>query len=94
MKPFPIINLEIEGMRHAISVALHDHQLQLDSDMQEALTKYCSPENIKRIINDATRTALDNCIRQEVENFYKFGAGREAVAEAVKNSLLNSVNDI
>ena len=48
---------------------------------------------IYNIVDSATREALDNAIKQEVQNFYKFGDGRKAVAEAVKKTLLSDFPD-
>jgi hypothetical protein len=89
MNNIPIIRLEVEGMRHTISTALLEHQAQMDTDVRNAVETYCQPDNISRIIHDAARDALNTAIREEVKAFFLMGNGRKAVAEAVKESLLN-----
>lgn len=84
----PIIRLEVEGMKHSISAALLEHQAKMDADVIAAVEAYCQPENISYIIHEASRTALDNAIREEVKAFFWLGEGRKAVAEAVKETLL------
>lgn len=91
MIPVPVIRLEVEGMHHAISIALHEHQVKMDSDMQEALTKYCSPDNIKRVIDNTTQDALNRAITDEVDKFYRYGKGRTVIAEAVEKTLLEKI---
>lgn len=76
-------------MRHSISMAFREHQVKMDEDVQMAVEAYCQPANISRIINEAATTALDNAIKEEVREFFLRGDGRKAVAEAVKESLLN-----
>lgn len=76
-------------MRHAISVALLEHQHRMDEDVQNAINAYCTPENISFVVTNAAREALSHAIREEVRAFFTVGNGRKAVAAAVKESLLN-----
>lgn len=86
---FPIISMEIEGMRHKMKTALLSHKLQMDEDISRAVDEFCKPENIKKIIDNAAVRALESAVQQEVENFFKFGAGRATVIEAVKERFKN-----
>ena len=84
----PIIQLSVESMKHTVSVALMQHQAQMDSDIQAAVERYCTPENIGRVIQRAATSALEGAIKAEVDAFFRYGAGRQAVAAAVKESIL------
>lgn len=86
----PMIRLEVAGMKHQITHALMAHQAKMDADIINAVEAYCQPENISRVIHEAARSALDAAIKEEVKNFFWFGPGRVAVAEAVKTKLLNN----
>jgi hypothetical protein len=89
MSAYPIIRLEVEGMRRTITAALLEHQAKFDEDVINAVNDYCRPENIANVVRAAARTALDTAITEEVRNFFTYGKGRTAVAEAVKTTLLS-----
>lgn len=84
----PIIRLEVEGMKHTLTTALMEHSALMDEQLRAAIEAYCTPENIARVVQEAARAALDQAIKESVQNFFRFGPGRSAVAEAVKESLL------
>lgn len=90
---YPVITLEVQGMRHTISTALMAHQVQMDADVQAAIDAYCTPDNIAKVIRSATTGSLDQAIREEVDKFFRYGKGRQAVADAVRQSLLGAAAD-
>ena len=89
MDTIPIIRLEVSRMRHVLQVALLEHSAAMDADMQHAIEQFCTPENIHKIIHEAADGILNTIIKEEVQNFFRFGDGRGIVAEAVKTKLLN-----
>ena len=86
----PIIRLEVEGMKHSISVALMEHQIQMDEYVSKAIEEYCTPENIERVVMAASSLAINNALKEEVEKFFRYGNGRKAIATAVENILMNN----
>lgn len=80
---FPIVRLEVEHMKESILMAFTEREASLDEDLRAAVDAYCTPENIRRVIASAVGSTLDIVIREEVERFYRYGAGRRVVAEAV-----------
>jgi hypothetical protein len=86
----PIIRLEVEGMKRTIMAALAEHSAQMDADLQNAIEDYCTPENLARVVQNAAREQLAAAIQAEVKNFFWYGPGRKAVAEAVKESILKN----
>lgn len=85
----PIIRLEVNRMRHALQVALTEHSATMDADMQHAIEQFCTSENIHQIIHETASRVLADIIQEEVKNFFRFGDGRGAVADAIKKKLLN-----
>ncbi|HDR9163648.1 TPA: hypothetical protein QDB28_004052 [Burkholderia vietnamiensis] len=77
-------------MRHTLSRVLSDHAAQMDANIQAAVEAYCTPENLAHVVKTAARQALDSAIREEVDRFFRYGAGRKAVAAAVKESILSN----
>jgi hypothetical protein len=86
----PVIRLEVQGMKYSIQTALMQHAAQMDADIQAAVEAYCTPENLSEVIRKAARDALATAIKDEVDKFFRYGNGRKAVAEAVKESILKN----
>jgi hypothetical protein len=87
MDSIPLIRLEIERMKYGITTALTQHQLLLDQEFQQAVEKFCTPENISRIVKSQVDITLEQVIREEVVTYFKVGPGREAITEAVEEKL-------
>lgn len=77
-------------MRHSIVAALTEHQMQMDENIKSAVDEYCTPENLKRVVDSAAASALNNVIKEEVTKFFLYGDGRSAVAESVRKSILSN----
>lgn len=88
LKSYPIVSLQIENMRHVVKTAITEHQAQVDADVQKALDAACSPENLSRVIHEATISTVSQVIEEEVKAFFQYGDGRKAIAAAVRESLL------
>lgn len=86
--PFPIVRLEVQGMKHAIQTALMDHQQQLNRDIAAAVDAYCEPENLAAVVQGEVHRVLESVIKEEVQKFFRYGEGRKVVADAVKAKIL------
>lgn len=84
----PIIRMEIQGLKHNIAMMISEHQLKLDEHVKDAVDQYCTDENIKKVVMEATINALNQVMKEETESFFKYGEGRKAISESVK-SILN-----
>lgn len=83
----PVVRLEVEYMKHAILHAFTEHTLKVDADVKAAVEHFCRPENVKAIVKSAVDSILKGAIEDEIRNFFMYGAGRSAIAEAVKRRL-------
>lgn len=84
----PVIKLEVEGMKHAISVALSKYAVQMDEQVQAAVDKYCEPENIQYVISTTATQAIDAAVKDIVKGFFAYGGkGRKYVKEEVERRL-------
>jgi len=88
MDSFPMIRLELQGMKMAIIRTLSEYQVQLDSEIKQAVEAFCTEANLRDIINDQVTRTLDSVIRSEVEKFFMYGEGRATIAQVVKETLL------
>ena len=86
----PIIRLELEGMRQTLCAALSQHAAQMDEDIRRAVEGFCTSENLAYVVQTAAREQLKNTIEEEVQNFFRYGPGRRAVAEAVRECILKN----
>lgn len=79
----PIIKFEIESIKHTLATAINDHLLKLDQEFKVALDKECDPDNIRRILEDQVSKSVEERIREEVDNFFKYGEGKKIVQQKV-----------
>ena len=84
---FPVIKIELERMRATLLVALSEYAARMDSDIQTAVDQFCQPDNLKAVIEQVVERELKAAISQEVEQFFRYGAGRQAISRAVVERL-------
>lgn len=89
MSSMPIIRFELEGMRQAIVIALSDYMVRMDSDIQAAIDRVMTPENIAAVIEDTAKREIDAAIQSEIQSFFRFGNGRDIIKKAVADQLEN-----
>jgi hypothetical protein len=85
--PIPIIRLEFESMRHSLMLALSEYTVQLDSDLHHAVDAFCTPSNLKHIIESEADRVLEQVIREQVKKWFTSGEGREVIKSAVEQKL-------
>lgn len=83
----PIIRLEVEHMKHAMLAACSQYLVQLDEQVQAAVQKACTVENITRVVEQAADDAISKTIKEEIESFFRFGDGRRVIKDAVEKQL-------
>ena len=83
----PVVRLEVEYMKHAILHAFTEHTMKVDEDVKRAVEYFCRPENIQAIVGKAVNDVLKSAIEDEIRNFFMYGAGKAALADAVKRRL-------
>lgn len=92
MNTIPVIRLEVEHMKHSIVAALSEYTAQIDEDLKNAVDAFCRPENLKRIIEETVNKELKIEIERQVQNFFRYGAGQQAIAYAVTQRLEKSLS--
>jgi hypothetical protein len=94
MTSFPVIRLEVEGMRLSMLHAFSQLQIDQHAYVKEALEAYCQEGNLKAVFAEAVEKALDQAIREEVQKFFTYGEGRKAVVEAIQLKLLYGEGEV
>ena len=83
----PIIRLEVERMKLGILRTVQEAGIAMDQAIAEAVEAYCTPENVAKVCYDAVKHAVDEVVRDEVTNFYRYGEGRKAVRDLVRQRI-------
>ncbi len=87
MNSLPIITLSVDQIRHSMKIALSEYTAQLDSHLQEAIERFCTPENLRRIVETEAAQTLDQVLREEVKRWFITGDGRQVIRAAVEKKL-------
>jgi len=91
--PVPCVKITVEGLRHSIVHAFNRTQLQMDEFFRKAVDEACNPERLQNIITEESKKVIDEAVKAEVDSFYRYGDGREAVKTAVLKKLSEEVED-
>lgn len=83
----PIITLKIDGMRHHMQLALHEHMMQIDSDVQNAIKEFCTPEHIQDLVSECAEREIEAALKEEIASFFKYGDGRKLIKEIVESQV-------
>ena len=83
----PVVRLEVGYMKHAILHAFSQHSAQMDADVKRAVEHFCRPENVSAIVAKAVNDTLKRAIEEEIDRFYRYGAGQSFLREAVEKKL-------
>ena len=90
---FPVIRLEVERIKFAMLSALSEASAQIDEDIHKAVEDYMQPENVSAIVHTIATSEIDAALKREVEWFFRYGNGRDAIRSAV-NEKLNTFDKI
>lgn len=66
MQNIPIIKLEVEGMKHTVQFMLAEYGTKINNEVSNAVERFCSSDNIERIIGDFARKQLSNPLNQKL----------------------------
>lgn len=78
-----VIKLEVEGMRYSMLNAFSEHQGAMAEEVKRAVTEYCTPENLSSVVHKEARRCVDAAVAKAIDEYFRFGEGREAVKAAV-----------
>ena len=83
----PVVRLEVDYMKHAIIHAFTEYSARIDQDVQAAVERFCEPKNISAIVGRAVEDTLKTAINEEIDRFYRYGAGRDFLRAQVEKKL-------
>jgi len=74
-------------MRQTLNVMLVQHAEMINSEIQAAVDKFCTPENLQHVVDEQVGSMIKWAVKGEIEDYFRYGAGRKAVREAVLAAL-------
>lgn len=81
----PIIRLEFETMKETIRFAMTQQMARIDTDINAAIDRYCTSENLQALIDDTVRQSVNQAVKEEIQSLFRFnGHGRMAINDAIK----------
>lgn len=83
----PLIRLEVEHMKQSMVHACSIYLAKMDEQIQAAVERECTVENVTRIIQNAAAEAITKAIKEEVDAFFRYGDGRKVINKAVTEQL-------
>lgn len=92
MSNFPVVKIELEGMRHVICHAFTNYQLEIDSQFQEALK--VAVENfdyrgeVARIAARVIRDSIETAVTDAMGEMRRNPEFRRKVADLVQGAIL------
>lgn len=88
MNAFPVIRLEIEGMKHTVRQCLSEYAARMDSDVQAAINAAITPGNISRIVTESAAREVKQAIESEIRRFFTYDSeGAQFIRHAVDREL-------
>jgi len=83
----PIIKIEVEHMKQAMLHAFSEQLLNTDTAFKAAIEDACKSEKVQAILTEAANKYLKEAIESETEGYFRYGDGRKAIAEKIKEHL-------
>ena len=83
----PVIKLTLESMQASILQCFSEQQVSMDEQVREAVTKFCTKENIQAILDKQTADAIESAIKAQIQSFFRYGAGQQVIKQAVVDTL-------
>ena len=81
------LRLEVEHMKLSIQRALSLYATDLTDAIQEAVEKKCNSDELAQVMYREVDRVIEEAVKNEIERFYRYGDGREAIKEAVRVKL-------
>lgn len=77
---FPVVKIEIEGMRYTIARAMSEHFAAMDAGVQEALEAACKNFDYRGYVVREASACIERALSEAIKNqFRSGGAGYDAV---------------
>lgn len=83
----PILRIEIEQIKHNLCLMLSEYALNLDGLLKDSIDKFCTKENLVKIIDNQAQVVIRQEVEKAVTRFFTYGEGSEIV-DAVVNARL------
>lgn len=83
----PILRVTLEGFQATVQAALAGFSAQQNEMLQQSIVEHCTPEALKKLIDDESKRQIDIAVTDAVAGFYTYGPGRRFVIAEVRKKL-------
>lgn len=84
---FPILRLELAGIRQSMEHAFHSYQVDLSAMVKAELDKLVTAENFSHMIAVDVKAAFEKSVKRAIESYFEYGEGRRAIEAEINKSL-------
>lgn len=84
---FPTLRVTLESMRHEMLHAFGLHNKAVEKKLADEATKLIENFDFEAAVKATMEPLLKEAIRQALEDHFRYGAGRELIAQGVKAAL-------
>ena len=68
MSGYPILEIRMQGMQHSILSALHDHQKEIEAEVERQFEQVVKAESIERMVREAIQPVLKGMLTEAMTN--------------------------
>ena len=86
MYEFPIVKLELQGMKQSIAIAFAQYQNEISESVSAQLEEVINNFDYAQAVKDCARQILKQSIEESVKSFFFYGGGREAIRDVIKEA--------
>ncbi len=87
MNQFPILKIELEGIRQTMMHAFNGYTDTLNSAVRERLDKIVNDKYFTQMIATQVRQTLEESVQEALKSYFKYGKGREAIDATIQHAL-------
>lgn len=80
---FPIIKIEIEGIKQNICHAISDNNKEINQAVENEISRAIDAIDIKSLV----KSGVQDCIQSAIKDYFNFGSGRRTIKDVVFNAL-------
>lgn len=87
MLELPKIRIEVENMKYTILHAFASHNDEIEKIVEEELSKAIANYPFGNEISKLANEAIADVLKSTIENYFRYGAGREEISSGVEKLL-------
>lgn len=67
---FPVIRLQLEGLRHTVLHAFSEEQLKMDEMLKQELDRYLSDASLRMVLRNEVEANINLAVKESVHHWF------------------------